>query len=589
MMRRRPSDLLLLRRVALCVVLAFAGQQCWYLGRGVVAVTLSTSSRWIVDEAGRRVKLACVNWPSHLEPVVAEGLGRQPVDAISKKVASLGFNCVRLTYPIALATNASLSSLTVRQSLLAHGLAETVAGVGENNPGFLDLTLIESFRAVVDSLGENDVMVILDNHVSQPGWCCADDDGNGFFGDRYFDSDVWVQGLANMAALFAGVPNVVGMSLRNELRGPRQNHGDWYRYMQRGAEAVHAANPAALVVMGGLGYDTDLSFLGARPVDVSFAAAAAERRKLVFELHWYSFSDARAWEAENANEVCGRVARDFLARRGGFLLDAGLPLFLSEFGGDTRGGSRADDRYFPCAAAVAAELDLDWALWALQGSYALRQGVPGTDEVYGVLDWSWSKPRNVTALARVQSLQRPLRGPGYDEARPYTVLYHPLTGRCVVRRAAAAAASATLELGPCNETEAWAYTHPSSTLALQGATTPPLCLRAEGSGRPARLTSDAAGGAAATWRLVSDSAMHVAVNATTSSSPAGQDGTGGLLCLDIGDDRRTVVTNPCRCLHTAGDCDPQTQWFKLVTSTRAPSTTTTTATAAAVARGVIAA
>uniref|UniRef100_J3LEF2 Glycoside hydrolase family 5 domain-containing protein n=1 Tax=Oryza brachyantha TaxID=4533 RepID=J3LEF2_ORYBR len=264
MMRRRPSDLLLLRRVALCVVLAFAGQQCWYLGRGVVAVTLSTSSRWIVDEAGRRVKLACVNWPSHLEPVVAEGLGRQPVDAISKKVASLGFNCVRLTYPIALATNASLSSLT---SLLAHGLAETVAGVGENNPGFLDLTLIESFRAVVDSLGENDVMVILDNHVSQPGWCCADDDGNGFFGDRYFDSDVWVQGLANMAALFAGVPNVVGMSLRNELRGPRQNHGDWYRYMQRGAEAVHAANPAALVVMGGLGYDTDLSFLGARPVD----------------------------------------------------------------------------------------------------------------------------------------------------------------------------------------------------------------------------------------------------------------------------------------------------------------------------------
>lgn len=394
------------RRVALCLVLfAFAGLHA----AAVEAVTLSTSSRWIVDDeaGGRRVKLACVNWPSHLEPVVTEGLGMQPVDAISKKVASLGFNCVRLTYPIALATNASLSSLTVRRSLLAHGLAGAVAGVEANNPGLLDLTLIESFRAVVDSLGESGVMVILDNHVSRPGWCCADDDGNGFFGDRHFDPDAWVRGLGAMAALFAGVPNVVGMSLRNELRGPRQNADDWYRYMQMGAEAVHAANPAALVIMGGLGYDTDLSFLAARPVDVSFAAA--ERGKLVFELHWYSFADARAWESEDANEVCGRVARG-VARRGGFLLDAGFPLFLSEFGADTRGGSRKDDRYLPCAAAVAAELDLDWALWALQGSYALRQGVAGADEVYGVLDWSWSKPRNATALSRIQSLQRPLRG-----------------------------------------------------------------------------------------------------------------------------------------------------------------------------------
>jgi hypothetical protein len=32
--------------------------------------------------------------------------------------------------------------------------------------------------------------------------------------------------------------------------------------------------------------------------------------------------------------------------------------------------------------------DLDWALWVLQGSYALQQGVAGMDEVYDVLDWS---------------------------------------------------------------------------------------------------------------------------------------------------------------------------------------------------------
>ncbi|XP_062224462.1 glycosyl hydrolase 5 family protein-like [Phragmites australis] len=519
------------------------------------AVTLSTSSRWIVDEAGHRVKLACVNWPSHLEPVVTEGLGRQPVGNIATTITALGFNCVRLTYPITLATNASLSSITVRQSLLAHGLAETIGGVEVNNPGFLDLTLIESFKAVVNSLGENNVMVILDNHVSKPAWCCGNDDGNGFFGDRDFDPDVWVDGLGNMATIFAGVPNVVGMSLRNELRGPRQNSQDWYTYMQRGAEAVHAANPRALVIMGGLSYDYDLSFLDAMEVSVSFAA----ENKLVFELHWYSFSDARAWELENANEVCGRAALDF-ARRGGFLLSRGFPLFLSEFGADFRGGDLKDNRYYPCAAAVAAELDLDWAFWALQGSYALRQGVAGMDEVYGVLDWSWSKPRNETVLPRIQALQRPLQGPGYAEALPYTVLFHPLTGLCAVRCAATAT---TLELGPCNETDAWAYAPPASKLVLRDAAAAGLpCLRAEGRGQPARLSAEACGDALSTWRLASDSAMHVAVDAAP-----GLRG-GGMLCLDVGADGRSIVTNPCACLRGDGGCDPERQWFKLITSTR---------------------
>ncbi|CAD6250452.1 unnamed protein product [Miscanthus lutarioriparius] len=505
------------------------------------AVTLSTSSRWIVDPAGHRVKLACVNWPSHLEPVVTEGLGRQPVGAISGMIVSLGFNCVRLTYPIALATNASLSALTVRQSLLAHGLSETVGGV----------------EAVVNALGEKNVMVILDNHVSTPGWCCSNDDGNGFFGDRDFDPNVWVDGLGSMATIFADVPNVVGISLRNELRGPRQNPEDWYTYMQRGAEAVHAANPRALVIMGGLSYDYDLSFLAARQVGVSFAA----ENKLVFEVHWYSFSDARAWEAEGANEVCGRAARDF-TRRGAFLLARGFPLFLSEFGADSRGGDRKDNRYFPCAAAVAAEHDVDWAYWALQGSYALRQGVAGMDEVYGVLDWSWSKPRNATVLPRIQALQRPLQGPGYREALPYTVLFHPLTGLCAVRHAATA--TTTLELGPCNETDAWAYAPPSSTLVLRDAAAAGLpCLRAEGRGQPARLSTNACGDPLSTWRLATDSAMHVAVDAAALGL-----GGGGMLCLDVGTDSRSIVTNPCACQHRDGTCDPEGQWFKLVTSTR---------------------
>lgn len=84
-------------------------------------------------------------------------------------------------------------------------------------------------QAVVSNLASNSLMVILDNQISKPGWCCSKYDDNGFFGDKYFDPDEWLRGLEMMATMFNSSTSVVGMSLRNELRGPKQNISLWYR------------------------------------------------------------------------------------------------------------------------------------------------------------------------------------------------------------------------------------------------------------------------------------------------------------------------------------------------------------------------
>lgn len=84
---------------------------------------------------------------------------------------------------------------------------------------------------MVTTLGNYNVMVILDNHLTKPGWCCGNDDGNGFFGDIFFDPATWISGLTYMATSFKDTSNVVGMSLRNELRGPKQNVDDWFKYV----------------------------------------------------------------------------------------------------------------------------------------------------------------------------------------------------------------------------------------------------------------------------------------------------------------------------------------------------------------------
>ncbi|KAL5552751.1 hypothetical protein UlMin_040152 [Ulmus minor] len=351
--------------------------------QAVRALPLSTSSRWIVDEGGKRVKLSCVNWANHLEPVVAEGLNKQPLDAISKKIVSLGFNCVRLTWPLYLATNDTLASLTVRQSFQSLGLTDAISGVERNNPKIIDLSLIEALQAVVKNLGDNNVMVILDNHISKPGWCCSDIDGNGFFNDQYFNPDLWIQGLTRIASLFNGVSNVIGISLRNELRGPGSNVDDWYTYMQKGAEAVHKANPKVLVFLSGLKSDKNLSFLRKRPLKLSFSG------KVVFEIHWYAFSDGVAWQSRYPNLVCSIVVNN-LMKQAGFLLNEGWPLIVTEFGVDQRGTNLNDNRYLDCFLATASKLDLDWAVWTLVGSYYLREGVVEMEEFYGILNKDWN-------------------------------------------------------------------------------------------------------------------------------------------------------------------------------------------------------
>ncbi|KAE8687962.1 Cytochrome P450 86A2 [Hibiscus syriacus] len=283
----------------------------------VASLPLSTNSRWIVDEGNRRIKLVCVNWVSHLEPILAEGHSRQPVNTLAKKIVSMGFNCVRFTWPRYLITNDSLSSLTVRQSFQRLGLLESIAGIQANNPSIVNVTLVKAYQAVV-SLGENNVMVILGNHISTPGWCCSNFDGSGFFGDKYFNPDLCITRLTRMATLFNCVTNVVGM-----ING-----------------------------------------------------------KLVFEAHWYRQPERSVLQS-----------------------------------GKKRDEDIRDNNYMNCFLGVAAELDLDWALWTLVGSYYLREG------------------------------------PGLSEAKLHKVIFHPLTGLYVTKKSLLE----PLHLGPCTDSDPWSY------------------------------------------------------------------------------------------------------------------------------------
>lgn len=513
------------------------------------SLPLSTSSRWIVDDAGgRRVKLRCVNWAGHMEAMVAEGLDKRPIQDIARHVASLGFNCVRLTWATYMFTRAGgYANLTVAASLDSLGLVNAKVGIYMHNPSFLKLTLVKAQEVVVDELGKHGLMVVLDNHVSKPKWCCGNNDGNGFFGDMFFDPKEWLHGLHLVANRYRGKQQVVAMSMRNELRGPRQNVRDWYKSMKMGALKIHKTNPNLLVIVSGLNYDTNFRFFKNKSLESNL------NDKLVYEAHWYSFGgERRKWAVQPLNRVCAETMNGF-SDRVGFLIGKkkSVPLFLSEFGLDQRGVNRADNRFLTCLMGYVVERDLDWALWALQGSYYLKNGKAGPEDPYGMLDVNWTNLRNPKFQERFRLMQKMLQEPN-SNILTHQIMYHPQSGHCIrVTKKGKIVAS------DCQKWSRLSHSGDGNPIRLMGTS---RCLKAVGEGQPATISSDCSS-QQSKWTFVSVSKLHIAA----------RDEHGGLLCLEAksySNSSSILLTKRCICLNGEPNCltNPQSQWFKLIFS-----------------------
>ncbi|KAF2688512.1 glycoside hydrolase family 5 protein [Lentithecium fluviatile CBS 122367] len=392
---------------------------------------LHTSSRWILDSNNKRFKLRCINWAGHMEAHIPEGLQHQPVDAITKLIADSGFNCVRLTFSIDMALNQGLpvadsfSTLASRTDADAAAVDGLWSRVKEKNPWVASASVSDAFGKIIDSLGARGLRVILDNHVSKASWCCNLDDGNGWWDEapgyiasnsRYFNTSNWRAGLSAIAKFSAAHPAVAGIGLRNEIREVPviQSRDAWYTYVAQGAHAVHDANKDLLIAVGGTLSSTDASFLRSNPLDRSPFGD-----KMVWEWHHYTFSPN--WIASFKN--CAIWKSVTVGGTTGFLLQQNKPytgpLWLSEFGfGMTGGppersgiGTQEDYEYLKCLVEYVRGNDGDWALWAIQGNYYVRDGTVDRDEPWGLLNGEWSAWRNPAVKDVIKDLFLVTQGP----------------------------------------------------------------------------------------------------------------------------------------------------------------------------------
>ncbi|KAH7083200.1 glycoside hydrolase superfamily [Paraphoma chrysanthemicola] len=393
----------------------------------------STSGRDIVDARGQKVTWAGVNWPMSGETMIPEGLEFASVSDILDDIASVGWNYIRMGYAIEMVDqvydrngeDVPLEVAMIHALGYVNGTKVTNEILAKNPGWTTQTTRFEIWSDITKTAESKGIFISPDVHVGKAQWCCSHIDGNAWFDDLNFNASHWRRGLSYVANWAKDHPNVVSMSLRNELRESWNVTNLYYNWdtlvgnMTAGSDAIHAANPDILILWGGMQYGQDLSALTTgknlwtAPCYKCTAIRDAARRqpkvfnlddhawahKLVWEIHLYSMSE----DIDTGN--CDIVKAGFY--RNGFNA-LGIdppsacnitndcpkavrqtPVIISEF------GSAQDETLFNntlqnCLKEYTIENDVSWMVWGVAGSYRIRSGIQGFPDTWGLTNYNWT-------------------------------------------------------------------------------------------------------------------------------------------------------------------------------------------------------
>jgi endoglucanase len=385
-----PSLLMLRGALVLALLPALFWPACAFAA--TPAFPLHTSGQYIVDSNGARVHLNAFNWyGSEGEDFVVEGLEAQPLNSIVATIKGLGFNAVRLLW----------SNQMVESNPVVGSYALTA------NPSLEGEHALTIFDTVVNALTGAGIMVILDNHMSNAGWCCSTTDNNELWYNTSYPEANWIADWQTMATRYQSNPWVIGVDLRNEPRSPATWGGsattDWHAAAQRGGNAVLAVNPNLIIFVEGVNYAGDLSGVTSLPVQLNIA------NQLVYEAHDYGF-----WYSSIAGYSGWYNA---IEPKWGYLVNGSnpQPLWIGEFGtcnsADTcdNSSSNADlGFWFTAMTSFVRDYGVDWSYWAINGTTETGNGGGfGTVEGYGVLNLTWNGSALPSLTSRLQTMMAP--------------------------------------------------------------------------------------------------------------------------------------------------------------------------------------
>jgi endoglucanase len=312
-----------------------------------------TRGAQLLDEAGRPVRIAGVNWfgfetPRH----VVEGLGQRDYKSMLDQMASEGYNTVRLPF-----SNAMFDA------------GATASGIDYSNAKNADLagrTPIQIMDRIIGYAGSIGLKVILDRHLP------------GAQSDVWYSQDYseqrWIDDWKMLAQRYAGDSTVVGADLDNEPHG-RATWGDgnpatdWRLAAERAGNAILSVNPSWLILVEGVEcvarscswWGGNLENAGAYPVRLDVPG------RLVYSPHEYANDVYRqAWFSDPTYPSNLPPRWD---KYWGYLFKQAIaPVLIGEFG--TKLDDPSDTQwlttltsYMRPTAQYGAD-SMSWAFWA---------------------------------------------------------------------------------------------------------------------------------------------------------------------------------------------------------------------------------
>lgn len=335
---------------------------------------LRTHGREIVDDTGFRCKLSSVNWYGASDIfMVPGGLDTRHRSQIANTIRHLGFNSVRLPY----------ADEMVRKNPLVD--AKSLAA----NSDLVGKSALEAFTEVVNSLTDAGLAVIINDHISQARWCCDANPCDASWTNQgipfcpvYQTEGDWIENLITVMKPHVLNPLVVGVDLRNEVRGLLGSRlwDSWAAAAEKASNRLHRLQPDWLMVVEGVSSANDISGARKRPVNLR------HENKLVHSAHIYGWSGWGSLDPYWYRKY-DSFAEDMDSNWGYLLENHTAPIWLGEVGSPRHPAER-DLHYWRNMMRYLRATDVDVAYWALNP----RKPKDNEVESYDLLEDDWMTP-----------------------------------------------------------------------------------------------------------------------------------------------------------------------------------------------------
>ncbi|ROW01637.1 hypothetical protein VSDG_02018 [Cytospora chrysosperma] len=340
------------------------------------SLPLRTRGRDVVDTKGRRFKLSSVNWYGASDELfIPGGLDVQHRSVIAQTIRKLGFNSVRLPYA---------DELVLRNPhVLPHLLTA--------NPDLVGLKAMDVFEACVQALTDEGIAVIINNHITHATWCCGADPCDAGWANDHLGplcriqqtEEEWIQHWEDVMARFVDNPYVIGVDLRNEVRGVwgTMTWGRWAAAAESAGNRLLGLNPDWLVIVGGTESGNDLRGALERPVVLNIPD------RVVYSAHVYAWSGWGSREGRFSRREYPSFVRA-MRENWAYLVEEDMaPVWIGEFGAP-QNPAKGDANYWANLLRYLKAIDADFGYWAINP----RKPRDDKKESYSLVEDDWVTP-----------------------------------------------------------------------------------------------------------------------------------------------------------------------------------------------------